>query len=234
MSLKKILLVALATLVVCGGFALPCQAQNPLNRRQPLRWLGQGFSDGYHRKNPGYDTSYYNPYSSHNSNLISQSPEYLAIRPVAMNQNIPRRFFNGIPFSDYAAPPQLNSNLLNSPGQQFQGSFSPSVASSVAEDEKEDDSFSDIRRNEDDSDEPDDDAFGGNDDVFRGDDDDFEGDDNDFREPEDNDFRELEDDAPADMDDDKDLDVDALEDEVDTSDIGGLSGLNDSLSLDFE
>jgi len=228
MSLKKILLVALATLVVCGGFALPCQAQNTFRRHRPLRWLGQGFSDGYHRQNPGYDTSYYNPYSAHNSNLISQSPEYLAIRPVSSNQHQSLRFFNGVPFSDYAAPPQLNSHLQTSPSQQFQGSFSPSADSRLESDL--DDGLSDDLRSDDEADE----------------DKDFE-DFEDFEE-DDNDFREQEDDGPADMGDD-DLDDDVLGDddlgdeamgdgdagdEVDTSDLGGLSGLNDSLSFDFE
>ena len=42
------------------------------------RFLGTGYSAGYHHCNPGPDVGYYNPYSAHNSYLVSQSPEYLA------------------------------------------------------------------------------------------------------------------------------------------------------------
>ena len=214
MSLKKILLVALATLVVCAGFALPCQAQNTFRRQRGLRWLGQGFGDGYHRKNPGYDTSYYNPYSAHNSLLISQSPEYQAIRPVPTNQELPRRFFNGVPFSAYAAPPQLNPAFQTMPGQQFQGSFSPSVGTGLADD--------------------DDTLLEGS---FRPSDDEEE--DEEVDDADDNDFRDDREDDAVEMDDDEDLEVEGLDDgdaetEVETSSLGGLSDLNDSLSFDFD
>ena len=219
MSLKKIVLAALAVLVVCGSFALPCHAQNSF-RHRPLRWLGQGFSDGYHRCNPGYDTSYYNPYSAHNSNLISQSPEYMAINPVPTNQELPQRFFNGIPFSAYAAPPQLNQTMQIMPGQQFEGSFSPSTGSDLSDDTGDSDSDNSFRPSDDDNDEAEDN--------------DFRDDDDDFRERQDDDL-----DADENMDADEDMDADGLEDrgeddDVDTSDLGGLSGLNNSLSFDFD
>ena len=216
MSFKKISLVALVVLVVCGGFALPCQAQNTFRQQRALRWLGQGFGDGYHRKNPGYDTSYYNPYSAHNSLLISQSPEYMAIRPVPTNQQLPRRFFNGVPFSAYAAPPQVNSAFQGFPGQQFQGSFSPSIGSGVSNDDDQDNEFSD-----DSSAQDDDDANAAENDSFRDDDDD-------------DDFREKQEDGSVDMDDDEGLDVEGVKEDADDKDLGGLSGLNDSLSFDFD
>ena len=231
MSFKKICLVALAALVVCGSFALPCQAQNTFRQQRGLRWLGQGFGDGYHRCNPGYDTSYYNPYSAHNSKLISKTPEYMAVRPVPTNQELPLRFFNGVPFSAYAAPPQLNSNMQTFPSQQFQGSFSPSIGSGVdeADDDLSEDSF---QKNDDEADDND----------FREDDNDFRADDNDFREDDDNDFRADDRDDSGDQtdsvdsDDNEDLDVDDRDEDtdVDTSNMGGLSGLNDSLSFDFD
>ena len=215
MSFKKISLVALVGLVVCGSFALPCQAQNTFRRQRGLRWLGQGFGDGYHRQNPGYDTSYYNPYSAHNSRLISQSPEYMAIHPVPTNQELPRRFFNGVPFSAYAAPPQLNPAYQASPSQQFQGSFSPSIGSGLTEDSDSNASADSFKQDED------------------------EAENNDFQE-DDNDFREDQEDDSVERDDDEDLDVEGIDDrdvdaeEMDTSNLGGLSGLDDSLSFDFE
>ena len=212
MSFKKISLVTLVGLVVCGSFALPCQAQNTFRRQRALRWLGQGFGDGYHRQNPGYDTSYYNPYSAHNSRLISQSPEYMAIHPVPTNQELPRRFFNGVPFSAYAAPPQVNPSYQASPSQQFQGSFSPSIGSGL-----ENDSDNSFQRSEDEAENND----------FRDDDNDVRDDDDDG----DNDFRDEPEAGSVERDDDEDLDVEGVEDrdvdaeEMDTSNLGGLSDL---------
>lgn len=40
-------------------------------QRRPLRVLGHGYSAGYHWRNPGPDSDYYNPYSAHNSLLTS-------------------------------------------------------------------------------------------------------------------------------------------------------------------
>ena len=215
MSFKKVSLVALVAFVVCGSFALPCQAQNTFKRQRVLRWLGQGFGDGYHRQNPGYDTSYYNPYSAHNSLLISQSPEYMAISPVPTNQELPRRFFNGVPFSAYAAPPQLNSNLQSMPSQQFQGSFSPSIGSGLSDDDSSENSF-------------------------RQDDEEDEAEEKNFRDDDDNDFRDDQEDGSVERDDDADLNVEGIDDsevdadEIDTDNVGGLSDLNDSLSFDFD
>ena len=231
MSLKKILLVTITSLVVYGGLTLPCQAQNSLNRRRPLRWLGQGYSDGYHRHNPGHDTSYYNPYTAHNSTLVSQSPEYQALLAQQASQQPTQRFFAGVPFSVYAAPNQLTQGLQNLPGQQVQGTFSPSVGSGLLDSEEDEDDFGD------------DNDFRNDDNDFREDDNDFREDDNDFREDDsdfrddDSDFREDGDDALMDEKEPKkemkfEQDADEVKDvDIETSDsLGGLSGL--SLSLD--
>jgi hypothetical protein len=122
-------LIAVLSIGAIGTIASDCQAQNTFKRYRPLRWLGQGFSDGYHRCNPGYESSYYNPYSAHNSQLVSQSPEYLAVagrfndRPAYGGSN---RFFAGVPFSVYAAPPQTGLPSLSAPGQLIESSFAPS------------------------------------------------------------------------------------------------------------
>ena len=232
MSLKKILLVTITSLVVYGGLTLPSQAQNSLNRRSPLLWLGQVYSDGYHRHNPGHDTSYYNPYTAHNSTLVSQSPEYQAILAQQASQQPTQRFFSGVPFSVYAAPNQLTQGLHNLPGQQVQGTFSPSVGSGLLDSDKGD--FGDA----DDNDFREDNDFRVDD--SREDDNDSREDDNDFRD-DDTDFREDNDDI---LMDEKELkkemklqhDAEEVEDgNVETSDdLGGLSGLNDSLSFDFD
>ena len=200
MSLKKILLVTITSLVVYGGLTLPCQAQNPLNRRRPLRWLGQGYSDGYHRHNPGHDTSYYNPYTTHNSTLVSQSPEYQALLAQQASQQPTQRFFAGVPFSVYAAPNQLTQGLQNLPGQQVQGTFSPSVGSGLLDSEEDEDDF--------------------------GDDNDFREDDNDFRDDDDSDFRE-ESMEEKELDKEIEFDHDAEDVDIETSEsLGGISDLS--------
>ena len=237
MSLKKILLVAFAALVVYGGLALPCQAQNTFKRRRPLRVIGQGFSDGYHKYNPGHDTSYYNPYSEHNSALVSQSPEYLAILAQQASQQPARRFFAGVPYSVYAAPSQSNShsNSQFPPSPDVSGTFSPSVGSGLI-DEDEPNSRNDFHGFGEDADSDDDNSFRGFGDDENGDDgdDDFRefGDEDEGMDTDDVDAME-EADAMDDVDEMDDIDMEDLKDEVDTSDeLGGLSGLNHSLSLD--
>ena len=251
MSFKKILLVVVTSLVVFGGITLPCQAQNSLNRRRPLRWLGQGYSDGYHRHNPGHDTSYYNPYTAHNSNLVSQSPEYQALLAQQASQQPTQRFFAGVPFSVYAAPSQLTPGLHNLPGQQVQGSFSPSVGSGLLESDNnfssEDNNFSsednDFSSTEDNDlqDDEDNDFRGEDDSDFRDEDDgDFRDEDDDTFRDDDNDFREEDDDAfGEDVMEEKETKKEMFEHMDDaevntTDDLGGLSGLNDSLSFDFD
>lgn len=244
MSFKKILLVVVTSLVVFGGITLPCQAQNSLNRRRPLRWLGQGYSDGYHRHNPGHDTSYYNPYTAHNSNLVSQSPEYQALLAQQASQQPTQRFFAGVPFSVYAAPSQLTPGLHNLPGQQVQGSFSPSVGSGLLDPDNdfssEDNDFSSTEDN-DLQDDEDNDFRGEDDSDFRDEDDgDFRDEDDDTFRDDDNDFREEDDDAfGEDVMEEKETKKEMFEHMDDaevntTDDLGGLSGLNDSLSFDFD
>ena len=220
MSLKKILLVTITSLVVYGGLTLPCQAQNSLNRRRPLRWLGQGYSDGYHRHNPGHDTSYYNPYTAHNSTLVSQSPEYQALLAQQASQQPTQRFFAGVPFSVYAAPNQLTQGLQNLPGQQVQGTFSPSVGSGLLDSEEDEDDFGDDNdfRNDDNDFREDDNDFREDDSDFRDDDDSFRDDDSDFREES---MEEKE------LDKEIEFDHDAEDVDIETSEsLGGISGLS--------
>ncbi len=71
------IVAGLAALVSSDAFA-----QGYYGNRGPVRWsgkfLGAGWGSGNHWENSGVDPSYYNPYSAHNSNLVSRSPEYLA------------------------------------------------------------------------------------------------------------------------------------------------------------
>lgn len=89
----------------------PAQAQS-FRQRRPLRWLGEGFSDGYHRCQPLHDSSYYSPYSQHNSFLYSQTPAYRQFQQQRYQGQWDRpapEFFGGVPFSIYAAPHQAEA-----------------------------------------------------------------------------------------------------------------------------
>lgn len=73
------LLIAAVLFAVVSTQTNSAEAQH-LRSGQPLqagfRWLGQGWSAGYHHCNPGPNTDYYNPWTAHNSMLISKMPGY--------------------------------------------------------------------------------------------------------------------------------------------------------------
>ena len=132
MSRKSVFITTLSMMIVTVSFVAEASAQNRFGHR-PLRWLGQGFGDGYHRCNPGYDSSHYNPYSAHNSFLYSQTPQYKAItgtQNYAMSATQDLRFRVGVPYSIYAAPPRNNpfgqvQGIQGMPGATIDNSFEP-------------------------------------------------------------------------------------------------------------
>ena len=73
MAFRPVLFTIATALLLITVFSSTSEAQ----RRgfcQPgqntFRWLGHGYSAGYHWQNPGPNSDYYNPYSVHNSLLI--------------------------------------------------------------------------------------------------------------------------------------------------------------------
>jgi len=138
MALKKILLIAAASVVLLGTLPSISDAQSPTFRRhRTLRWLGQGFSDGYHRCNPGYDSTYYNPYSAHNSSLVSKSPEFMSAGMARQNAMMGQanRFFVGVPASVYSAPPMMDHLMMPQQGQHIDSSFAPSQSNHQSADD---------------------------------------------------------------------------------------------------
>jgi hypothetical protein len=77
--------------------------------KRPLRWLGQGFSDGYHQCTPGPNSDYYNPYSEHNTYLYYQqqhpSPGYSEV-----SNNRRTQVNRSVPYSVYAAPATVDND----------------------------------------------------------------------------------------------------------------------------
>ncbi len=69
------ILLPLLLVAICGNARI-AEAQSSRSFRpvQRLdRWLGVGNGPGYNWQNPGPDSSYYNPWSAHNSSLVSRS-----------------------------------------------------------------------------------------------------------------------------------------------------------------
>lgn len=129
MSRQSMCISVLSLVIVSVSFVAEASAQNRLGHR-PLRWLGQGFGDGYHRCNPGHDSSHYNPYSAHNTFLYSQTPQYRALtgtQNYAMSPNQDLRFRVGVPYSTYAAPPRNNplGHFQDMPRATIDNSFEP-------------------------------------------------------------------------------------------------------------
>lgn len=124
MSSNRKILLSVCLGLMATVFSSDCSAQ--LHR--PMRWLGQGFSDGYHRCNPGPNSDYYDPYTVHNSLLIHQNPEAYGVMPNRYRSS--GLLKPGVPFWEYASPKDdLDRPGFNSiPGN---GVIDPSIAPSI-------------------------------------------------------------------------------------------------------
>ncbi|MFM7562170.1 MAG: hypothetical protein ACKO9H_11495 [Planctomycetota bacterium] len=76
------------------------------------RWLGIGYSSGYHTQNPGPDSDYYQPYSDLNTGLQSWLPADSGVQPT------PAELPDDSPAPSYA-PQSLRSPI--GPGQTRSG-----------------------------------------------------------------------------------------------------------------
>lgn len=123
MAIKSLLSSVVIAVLAVTFFPATSSAQHRPHHRH-LRWLGQGFGDGYNRCNPGLNSDYYNPYSAHNTFLVSQSPRFSALlwNPQQLLENGTIR--QGVPFAIYAAPRQAPAPIPAS-NPQFNNSFEP-------------------------------------------------------------------------------------------------------------
>jgi len=89
-----------SAIMVMASFASNSFGQGCQHRG--LRWLGQGYGPGYHWRNPGHESCYYNPYTMQNSYLISQygpspfinnDPTYFGRGQSGYSQYTPRQTF---------------------------------------------------------------------------------------------------------------------------------------------
>lgn len=108
--------VAVVALLLTTVFSSESSAQwrgrGQLSQRG-MRIIGHGFSAGYHWRNPGHDSSYYCPYSEHNSRLISQEYGYSTGNPYSRNAwQQP-----GIPVSQYAPSTPVDAESISN-GEQ--------------------------------------------------------------------------------------------------------------------
>jgi len=100
--------------------------------RRPLgqelgRFLGLGYGNGYHCRTPGPQADYYNPYSAHNSYLVSRNEA--VGRFSNMNTGYAVGGSNrGIPHSVYTGTQSRDFSVFESlPGQTVTPSFEPVV-----------------------------------------------------------------------------------------------------------
>jgi len=119
MPSKRILGFGLSLVIVVTVFSSIGSAQ----LKRPLRWLGQGFSDGYHQCNPGPNSDYYNPYSVHNTYLYHQNQQPVTSYHSSQYHHAKR----SVPFSVYTAPAQFNNDptLTVLPAEVNENSFAP-------------------------------------------------------------------------------------------------------------
>jgi len=113
-----IVAVLLSTTLLASGSSAQWRGVGQIGQRG-LRVAGHGYSAGYHWKNPGHDSSYYTPYSAHNSHLISQPWGSDGYRDGGFDSfyNVPdsNQSING-PEEIYRAPP-TNHDLRSAPGK---------------------------------------------------------------------------------------------------------------------
>lgn len=114
--------------VLCAMLFSPnshCQAQHRrfVPGQELGRFLGFGHGAGYHCSNPGQNTDYYNPYSAHNSLLISANEPYNGIAQGYSNFDS-----TTVPHSSYTGQNQSQYSVFDSlPGQTVRPSFEPAV-----------------------------------------------------------------------------------------------------------
>ena len=122
MPTTRILGFSLSIVIVVTVFSSVGSAQ----LKRPLRWLGQGFSDGYHQCDPGPNSDYYNPYSAHNTYLYHQNPQPIAGYSSSKYHQATRAK-KSVPFSVYAAPKHFNNDpgLTVLPDEPNDNSFVP-------------------------------------------------------------------------------------------------------------
>lgn len=110
MKLKLFTCCTFATAIAICSLAAECQAQvdhRPAFRL--FRWMGQGYSSGYHECNPGPDTSYYSPYSRANTPWTA-NPWKPTMRQA------PARLDRYIDPSFHASPPDMTRRPVYQPG----------------------------------------------------------------------------------------------------------------------
>lgn len=131
MTLKKNarLLFAFSIVAIIGSSLIESESHAQYFRRPPGqelgRFLGLGYGNGYHCRTPGPQADYYNPYSAHNSYLVSRNQT--TGRYSNMNTGYAIGGLNGsIPHSEYTATqPRGYSVFEDLPGQTVSPSFEP-------------------------------------------------------------------------------------------------------------
>ena len=73
MARQIVFVLMIAAFAICIQESAVAQRGNQRKLKKYARFLGGGWSAGYHWENPGHRVDYYNPYSKHNSQLRMHS-----------------------------------------------------------------------------------------------------------------------------------------------------------------
>ncbi len=96
---------------------------------RPLRFLGQGWGAGYHHCNPGPNVDYYNPYSAHNSALISQGGMMAGSNGGYQSFSMDS---GSVPYSSFSPSSTMPSGNFDSlPGESIDATFHTTFQESV-------------------------------------------------------------------------------------------------------
>lgn len=127
------LLFAFCFVAIFGCFLIESESQAQYFRRPPGqevgRFLGLGYGNGYHCRTPGPQADYYNPYSAHNSYLVSRNQNVGRFSNMntgyAVGGNF-RGMGGGIPHSVYTGTKPDDFSVFESlPGNTVTPTFEP-------------------------------------------------------------------------------------------------------------
>jgi hypothetical protein len=96
-----VFLAAAITSIASSNCEAQIRSPHRLGRRV-MQWGGHGWGPGYHYCNPGPNTDYYQPWTAHNSYLLSEQPGHSGANP---------RPGYGIPYSIYANGANQNPDM---------------------------------------------------------------------------------------------------------------------------
>ena len=115
---------------IFGCLLIESESQAQIFRRTPGqelgRFLGLGYGNGYHCRTPGPQADYYNPYSAHNSYLVSRNENVGRFSNMSTGYAVGGNMGGSVPHSVYTGTQSNDFSVFESvPGQTMTPSFEP-------------------------------------------------------------------------------------------------------------